>query len=544
MSSDPSSPEQNSAEPPAVETNPASPPAAGGLASIVRKTLNKPEEAGAAETESLQQAPEQAGIGAPGQAGAASPGGQAGERGRGRRGRGGGGGGPGGQRRPKPAGGDAPGDDGERPDRKVDEGASRRAVVPVPSKRAKLSDDLEAELQAALGDTSLEDIARGEGVKRSAEGLEPDSRHRGQVLRIHGDNVFVSLGGRNEGVASLRSFSEPPPIGEMLDVIVAGQSREDGLYNLGIPGGAIVSGDWSDIREGSIVEARVSGANTGGLECVVGNVRGFIPGGQVSIFRVENLGEFVGQKLTCVVMEANERRGNLVLSRRAILEREKAEQKAKLLAELQPGDKRDGVVRKIMDFGAFVDIGGVDGLLHIGQLSWERIKHPSEVLAEGQKITVRVERIDPDTGKISLAYKNEADHPWKDIEQKFPTGSTQKGTVSRIAEFGAFVKLAPGVEGLIHISELAHHRVYAVKNIVKEGDEVEVKILTIDGENQRMGLSLKATQAAPVKKDAAEKKETEAVDEPPRAPAIPKREGPLKGGTRGKSGGEQFGLKW
>jgi small subunit ribosomal protein S1 len=414
----------------------------------------------------------------------------------------------------------------------------------VPSKRAKLSDDLEAELQAALGDMSLDDIARGEGVKRSAEGLEPDSRHRGQVLRIHGDNVFVSLGGRNEGVASLRSFSKPPEIGEMLEVIVAGQSREDGLYNLGIPGGAIVSGDWSDIREGSIVEARVNGANTGGLECVVGNVRGFIPGGQVSIFRVENLGEFVGQKLTCVVMEANERRGNLVLSRRAILEREKAEQKAKLLAELQPGDKRDGVVRKIMDFGAFVDIGGVDGLLHIGQLSWERIKHPSEVLTEGQKITVRVERIDPDTGKISLAYKNEADHPWKDIEQKFPTGSTQKGTVSRIAEFGAFVKLAPGVEGLIHISELAHHRVYAVKNIVKEGDEVEVKVLTIDGENQRMGLSLKATQAAPVKKEAAEKKETEAADEPPRAPAIPKREGPLKGGTRGKSGGEQFGLKW
>jgi len=330
----------------------------------------------------------------------------------------------------------------------------------------------------------------------------------------------------------------------MIEVIISGQSREDGLYNLGIPGGPIVTGDWSDIHEGSIVEARVTAANTGGLECVVNNIRGFIPGGQVSLFRIENFGEFVGQKLLCVVMEANANRGNLVLSRRAILEREKAEAKEKLLKELEPGQKREGIVRKIMDFGAFVDIGGVDGLLHIGQLSWERLKHPSEVLTEGQKITVRIERIDPETGKISLGYKNEADHPWKDIEQKFPTGSTQKGVVSRIAEFGAFVKLAPGVEGLIHISELAHHRVYAVKNIVKEGDTVEVKVLTIDGENQRMGLSLKATQAAPVKKEAAEKKEGEPVDEPQRAPAIPKREGPLKGGTKGKSGGEQFGLKW
>jgi small subunit ribosomal protein S1 len=416
--------------------------------------------------------------------------------------------------------------------------------VPVPSKRAKLSDDLEAELQAALGDMSLDDIAGGEGVKKSAEGLEADSRMRGQVMGIHGDNVFVSLGGRNEGVASLRSFSEPPTVGDMIEVIISGQSREDGLYNLGIPGGPIVTGDWSDIHEGSIVEARVTAANTGGLECVVNNIRGFIPGGQVSLFRIENFGEFVGQKLLCVVMEANANRGNLVLSRRAILEREKAEAKEKLLKELEPGQKREGIVRKIMDFGAFVDIGGVDGLLHIGQLSWERLKHPSEVLTEGQKITVRVERIDPDTGKISLAYKNEADHPWKDIEQKFPTGSTQKGVVSRIAEFGAFVKLAPGVEGLIHISELAHHRVYAVKNIVKEGDTVEVKVLTIDGENQRMGLSLKATQAAPVKKESAEKKEGEPADEPQRAPAIPKREGPLKGGTKGKSGGEQFGLKW
>jgi small subunit ribosomal protein S1 len=515
-------------------SSPVTPIPEGGLASIVRKSRATGEES-ASDAGS-----------APTNRGGAPQGFRPGPGGGGGRGPRGGGAGPQAGQRPrkaKPAGGDAPGDDGERADYASRE-ASTRSVVPVPSKRAPLSDDLEAELQAALGGMSLEAIAGDEGVKRSAEGLERESRHRGQVMGIHGDNVFVSLGGRHEGVASLRLFKEPPPVGEMIDVVVSGLNRDDGLYELSVPGGPIVSGDWSDLSEGSIVEARVTGANTGGLECAVNSLKGFIPAGQISIYRVENLGEFVGQKLVCVVMEANERRGNLVLSRRAVLEREKAEAKEKLLRELEPGQTREGVVRKIMDFGAFVDIGGVDGLLHIAQLSWERIKHPSEVLTEGQKINVRVEKIDPDTGKISLGYKNEADHPWKEIESKFPTGSAQKGTVSRIAEFGAFVKLAPGVEGLIHISELAHHRVYAVKNIVKEGDEVEVKVLSVDSEQQRMSLSLKATQAPPVKKDSAKKDDLEPVDEPPRESAVPKRQGPLKGGVGRKSGGEEFGLKW
>jgi small subunit ribosomal protein S1 len=503
----------------------------GGLASIVRKTLAKGEEepggqpapeapAIAAEPDPQQQNQEERQSPRPPRGG--KPGGR--------------------PRKPKPPGGDVPGDDGERDDYRGRE-ASNRSVVPVPSKRAPLSEDLEAELAAALGGMSLDEIVADEGVKKSGEGLERDSRHRALVLRTHGDNVFVSLGGRNEGVASLRSFNEPPNPGDVIDVIVSGMNREDGLYELSIPGGPIVSGDWSDIREGSIVEARVTGANTGGLECTVNNMRAFIPAGQSSLYRVENLSEFIGQKLTCVVMEANERRGNLVLSRRAILEREKAEAKQKLLSELAPGQTREGIVRKIMDFGAFVDLGGVDGLLHIAQLSWERVKHPSDVLSEGQKINVRIEKIDPDTGKISLGYKNEADHPWREIEQKFPTGSVHKGTVSRIAEFGAFVKLAPGVEGLIHISELAHHRVYAVKNVVKEGDEVEVKVLSVDGEQQRMSLSLKATQTPPTKKEDV-KKENESADEPPREMAVPKRQGPLKGGIGRKSGGEDFGLKW
>ena len=417
-----------------------------------------------------------------------------------------------------------------------------RAPVPVPNRR-QTSEELEAEIAAALGDLSLDKIVSDQ-PKDAADRLPNDSRHRTQVAEMHGDNVFFTLGGKNQGVASIRSFKEPPNIGEMVEVVVTGFNEEDQLYELTIPGGSIVAGDWADIAEGSLVEARITGANTGGLECQVGSTRGFIPASQVGLYRIENFGEFVGQKLVCVVTEANERRGNLVLSRRAVLEREKEESKKSLLAELQPGQMREGIVRKVQDFGAFVDLGGIDGLIHVSQMSWERVKDPREVVQEGQKVRVRVEKIDPETGRIGLSLKNPEEHPWMGIEQKLPVGAVVRGPVTRIADFGAFVKLAPGVEGLIHISELAHHKVYKVENIVKEGQEVDVKVLSVDTESQRIGLSLKATVERPTKEGAKPKEEETAADEPPRELAVPKRRGPLKGGTGKPTGGDQFGLKW
>jgi small subunit ribosomal protein S1 len=415
-----------------------------------------------------------------------------------------------------------------------------RGPVPVPNRRQR-SDEIEAELEAALGGMSLDEIVAGD-LKTAAQLLETGSRHRAQVVDLHGDDVFFSLGGKNQGVSSVRNFVEPPKPGDMVDVLITGYNGEDNLYLLSIPGGAVVSGDWSEISEGSIVEARVTGANTGGLECQVNNLRAFIPVSQISTYRTENPADYIGQKLVCVVTEANERRGNLVLSRRAVLEREKEESKKSLLAELQPGQMREGTVRKIHDFGAFVDLGGVDGLIHISQLAWERVKHPSEVVQEGQKVRVRVEKIDEATGKISLSLKNPEEHPWTNIEQRIPVGSTVKGPVTRLAQFGAFVKLAPGVEGLIHISELAHHKVYKVENVVKEGQEVECKVLEVDPDAQRISLSLKAAIAKPQKEDANKPKEE--IEEPPRELAVPKRSGPLKGGIQRKGGGEQFGLKW
>jgi small subunit ribosomal protein S1 len=241
------------------------------------------------------------------------------------------------------------------------------------------------------------------------------------------------------------------------------------------------------------------------------------------------------------VTEANPAKRNLVLSRRAILEREKAEAKETLLASLEVGQTREGTVRSLQNFGAFVDLGGVDGLIHISQLSWDRLKHASEVLEVGQNVKVKIQKIDPQTGKISLAFRDLSENPWAHAVRDFPSRSTVKGTVSRLMDFGAFVRLAPGVEGLVHISELSHKRVFRVSDFLSEGQEVEVLVQSVDPEAQRISLSLKALEAktAPASKVEEPKDEPEAPTSPPK-----KRKTPLKGGIGGPATGDQFGLKW
>ncbi len=369
--------------------------------------------------------------------------------------------------------------------------------VPTPSVRDPLPEDLERELAAALEGASLDDLLGATAPDTLGTAIELESRIKCTVARIHGDNVFFSLGGRNEGVASLRQFPEPPEIGTEVDVVVRSFQPDDGLYELALAGAATQVEDWSDVVEGTVVEARITGANTGGLECKVGNLRAFIPASQIAIFRVEDYAEYIDQKLHCVVTEANPRRKNLVLSRRAVLEREKEAARQQLLESLEAGQIYEGTVRKIMDFGVFVDIGGIDGLVHVSQLSWDHVQHPQEVVQDGQKIRVKVEKVDPQTGKIGLSHRDLLDHPWLDVETQFPPESTVKGTVSRIAKFGAFVKLAPGVEGLVHISELSHARVPTVSSVVSEGQEVDVKVLSVDTEAQRIALSMKAVIPVP-----------------------------------------------
>lgn len=415
---------------------------------------------------------------------------------------------------------------------------------PPPNIRDQLSPELEAEYEAALSDLSFDTLMNEAAAGDVVTEIVPESRITGRVARVHRDDVFIDLGGRNQGVVSLRQFETPPKEGDELELLVVRFNGDEGFYELSRTTAAVSVGNWDEVTEGQIIEVTVTGANKGGLECQVAGIRGFIPMGQVSVYRVENPEELVGQRLACVVTEASRERRNLVLSHRAVMERERNEQRDKLMAELAVGQLREGIVRSLKDFGAFVDLGGVDGLVHISQLSWDRVKHPSEVLEVGQKIKVRIDKFDKETGKLSLSYREVGANPWQNAASRYPVGARAKGTVSRLMDFGAFVKLEPGVEGLIHISELGHGRVFRASDVVSEGQDVEVKILSVDEENQRISLSLKALMSAPTK-PGQQKVEDEDLPLPADAPKPPrKRHQELKGGTGSPSGGDKFGLKW
>ena len=419
---------------------------------------------------------------------------------------------------------------------------SEKKSYPPPNIRGGLSPELEAEYLAALGGESLDDVLT-EGSGSAPTELAPESKVTGTVGKIYREDIFVDLTGRNQGIVSVRQFEELPEVGSQLELLISRFNAEEGLYELTLPTAAIDVGDWSDVQVGQIVEATITGSNKGGLECQVSGIRGFMPMGQISMFRVETPEDYVGQRLPCVVTEANPERRNLVLSHRAVMERERAEKREKLLQELAPGQIREGTVRSLRDFGAFVDLGGVDGLIHISKLSWDRVHHPNEVLSEGQAVKVRVDKIDKEAGKIGLSYRDVGANPWDDVESKYPIGKRVMGTVSKIMDFGAFVKLEPGVEGLVHISELSHDRVHRTGDVVSEGQEMEVKIVSVDKEQQRIGLSLKALMEPPKKKEENQPSDEDLA--PPPDPKLAKQKVKnLKGGLGGPSGGEQFGLKW
>jgi small subunit ribosomal protein S1 len=435
-------------------------------------------------------------------------------------------------RRPKPA--------AEEADGPLESGARH---FPPPNLRDRLSPDLESEFDQALNGASLDELMRGEATLAADTVLEPESRHTGRVVAVRRDVVFLELGSREQGCVPVQHFAEPPAPGTAVEVIVQRFNAEDGLYDLMLPGTAADISDWEDLNEGMLVEAHVTGHNTGGLECEVNHIRGFIPVSQVAIYRVEDLAQFVGQHFTCLVTEANPMRRNLVLSRRAVLEQEKEEARKKFLESLAPGQIHEGVVRKIMDFGAFVDIGDVDGLLHVSQMDWVRVNHPSEVLSEGQKIRVKIEKVDPATGKIGFSRRDLLDNPWDGAGIKYPPNSIIRGKVTKLMEFGAFVELERGVEGLVHISELSPKRVWRTSDVVHEGEEVEVLVLSVDSEAQRISLSMKAlAKPEPTKKDEA----AEAEAATPAKPGKPRRQRsePLRGGLGKSAGGESFGLKW
>ena len=414
-------------------------------------------------------------------------------------------------------------------------GAAKKPVEEVSFKR-QWDPDLDAELEAAMAgfDESALEVGSPGRLPREerAGGMAPQGGRgqetrtglqTGKVISIRGKSVFVDLGAKSEGVLPVEQFTgDLPSPGDPIEVRIDHFDTAEGILILSLKGAA-VEASWENLRKGLIVEARVTKTNKGGLDVEVDGIRGFLPIGQIDINRVEDASIYVNQKFRVVVTEANQREKNLVVSRRDLLEEERAAKREETWKTLEEGQVHKGVVRTVKSFGAFVEIGGVDGLIHVGDMAWSRVSDPSGLLKPGDEVEVKVLKIDRVTQKVGLGLKQLMPSPWDRVDEKYHRGQTVKGKVTRLMDFGAFVEIEPGIEGLIHISELSPTRVRRVVDIVKPEQEVEVRIVKIEPEEKKIGLSLIPLPTA------APPEEEEEEDDTPKAPR-PEPKVPLKGG--------------
>jgi len=323
----------------------------------------------------------------------------------------------------------------------------------------------------------------------------------GTVVRVDKDEVLVDIGYKSEGVIPVSELSirrsvnpaDEVSLGDEIDALVLTKEDAEGRLILSKKRARFELA-WKNIEgaaeSGDPVNGRVIEVVKGGLILDLG-VRGFLPASLVDIRRVQDLDEFLGQELRAKVIELNRSRNNVVLSRRAVLEDERKEMRQAILDKLNPGDVVEGTISNIVDFGAFVDLDGMDGLIHISELSWSHVNHPSEVLEIGQKVDVKVLDIDRERQRISLGLKQTQTDPWQQVLESYNEGDVVSGKVTKVVTFGAFVEILPGVEGLVHISELAQHHVENPREVVSQGDTVNVRILEVDAERRRLSLSLK-----------------------------------------------------
>ena len=326
----------------------------------------------------------------------------------------------------------------------------------------------------------------------------------GTVSAVKGDDVFVDIGYKSTGMIGIDEFGEGAEVkvGDKVTVMLRElENDKTGMVVLS-KRAADDKIRWDKILEryveGCVVTGTIKSAVRGGLLVQIDDVEAFLPGSQVEVTPVKELEPYVGQTFDFKVIKISNERRNLIVSRRELIEGQLAEKKAELLACLQKGEVRKGRVKNITDFGAFVDLDGIDGLLHITDMSWGRVKHPSEILKVGQEIDVMVLDVDRDRERISLGLKQTTENPWNSIQDRFPVGARVSGKVVNLAAYGAFVEIAPGIEGLVHISEFSWtKRVARASDVLSVGDEVQVVVLSVDMENQKIALGIRQTQANP-----------------------------------------------
>ena len=330
---------------------------------------------------------------------------------------------------------------------------------------------------------------------------------QGTVVKVHRDQVIVDIGGKSEGVIALNEFADATgqvevKAGDKVDVFIEARENDDGLVTLSKEKADKMK-VWDEISSAcerdELISGTISQRVKGGLSVTIrGGVKAFLPGSQVDLRPIRNLDKLIGQTYDFKVIKFNKKRGNIVLSRRVLLEKERDEMKATTLSNLEEGKVVKGVIKNITEYGAFVDLGGIDGLLHITDMSWGRVNHPSELFQVGDEVTVKVLKYNPETERVSLGLKQTQDDPWHHAEEAYPPGKRVRGKVMSIADYGAFIELEPGVEGLVHVSEMSWTRkVKKPQQILEVGQEIECQVLEVDAKAKRISLGLKQLEPDP-----------------------------------------------
>lgn len=459
---------------------------------------------------------------------------------------------PGGADRPFPGGGGGkkpfPRSDRPRNTGGMPQNLDQREFGAGKPNNRELDKAIEDELNAALGGFSAESaLGQPETPPPTAGGgFSPQpsraGRKQGRVAGIHGKDVFVDVpGGRGQGVLPIEQFEgQVPNVGDLIEFSIERYDSANGLLLLTRDGASVYVADWGSVAVNMVVEAKVTDLNKNktGMLVEVNGIKGFMPISQADMYRVEDPQQFVGQKIKVMVVEVNPEERNLLVSRRALMERERQEKAEAFWKTITEGKVMKGIVRSIKPFGVFVDLGGADGLLPISEISWQRVDNLESLYKVGDTVEVLVRKIDFEARKINLSARALTTSPWDTFSERVKAGARVTGKVTRIMDFGAFVELEPGVEGLVHISELSTQRVRRVRDVVEEGQTVEVELLSVDLPNRRMSLSLKSIKQSQEEAETAAEEAERLADEAAAKELLANR--PVNPNLRGGIGSPQF----
>lgn len=368
----------------------------------------------------------------------------------------------------------------------------------APDSPELMTPELDREVAAALSSMTTGDLAALQGGGGDEDSLSPGDEATGTVVGASGDDVFLQFGMKSQGVIPRSQFGKKESVerGRRVDIVVERFDAEAGLFIVSRKG-SVQRAQWATLAVGSLVEGRVTGLIKGGLEIDLKGIRAFMPGSHTDAVPMKDISVLLNQMIRCEVIELDRRAKNVIVSRRKLVEKEQQEAAEKLKSELAVGQVRKGIVKNITDFGAFVDLGGIEGLIHVSQLSWGTVEKVSDVLKTGQEVEVQVLKIDADRDRLSLGLKQTTEDPWASAGERYVVGNTLKARVVRVVNFGAFAELEPGIEGLIPVSEMSWKRVGSPSEVVSVGDIVDTVIIRMELEKRRIALSMKQAQPDP-----------------------------------------------